>query len=287
MNKIWINGRFVDEETAKVSVFDRGFLYGDGVFETMKAYGGVVFKLDEHLDRLFRALKAVRIEPPSGKDHFKGLVKRLLKINGLESAYVRLAVTRGRGGFGIGYRDDLKAGAVLVAKDFKPYPKWMHARGIRAKVVDVRQNDRSPLCGIKSMNYLNYIVARFHAKEAGFDEAILTNTRGFVTEAATSNIFLVIRKRLVTPSLDSGILPGIARAVILEIAGRLKLKVSQRGVRPQELLKADEIFLTNSLAEVLPVTGIGSKRVGSGKPGELTRLLATSYQKQVIRETVK
>lgn len=268
----------VDAKGAKVSVFDRGFLYGDGVFETMRAYAGVVFKLDEHIDRLFGALKAVKIKPPRGKKYFKSIIQRLLKINRLKSAYVRLAVTRGEGGFGIGYKDDLRPSVVLVAKQFDGYPEWMHERGISAKIVDARQNDLSPLCGIKSMNYLNYILARFHAKESGYDEAILANTKGYITEAATSNIFFVKNGALVTPSLDSGILPGIARQVIIDIAGRLKIKVSERKVSPPELSNADEIFLTNSLAEVLPVTHIGRKKVGNGKPGKLTQLLAISYK---------
>jgi branched-chain amino acid aminotransferase len=285
-NKVWINGRVVDTKNAKVSVFDRGFLYGDGVFETMRAYAGSVFKLDEHLERLFRALKVVRIKPPYGRKYFKALIQKLLKMNSLENAYVRLAVTRGKGGFGIGYKNILSPSAVLIARQFKRYPAWMHERGINAGIVDIRQNDLSPLCGIKSMNYLKFVLARFRAKEAGCDEAILMNTKGFITEAATSNIFLVKGGGLVTPSPDSGILPGITRGVILRIAKKLRMKAAERRVAPRELSNADEIFLTNSLAGVLPVTRIGGKKVGNGKPGELTKLLAISYRSLIKRPCI-
>ncbi len=288
--KVWINGKLIDADKAKISVFDRGFLYGDGVFETMRSYAGVVFKLDRHLNRLFASLRVIKIDPPCGKTYFKEAVCKLLRTNGLKSAYIRLAVTRGEGGFGIGYprsKDDFSPNIVIVAREFRGYPEWMHKRGISAKVVRARQNEYSPLSGIKSMNYLNYILARFHAKENGCDEAILTNTKGYVTEGATSNIFLVKDDGLITPSLDSGILPGITREVIIEIARRLRLKVSERKVLPSELPKTDEIFLTNSLAEVLPVIKIGPKRVGRGVPGDITKLLRISYQKQVIREVLR
>lgn len=244
----------------------------------MRAYGGIVFKLDGHIDRLFGALKVVKIEPPQSKKYFKAVIQKLLKINRLESAYVRLAVTRGEGGFGIGYKDNFSPTAIIVAKQFDGYPEWMHERGISARIVNVRQNDLSPLCGIKSMNYLNYILARFHAKGSGSDEAILMNTKGHVTEAATSNIFFVKKGALITPSLDSGILPGITRSVVIKIAQKLHIKVVEKKVVPKDLLTADEIFLTNSLAEVLPVTKIGPKKVGNGKPGKLTKLLAIAYQ---------
>lgn len=284
--KIWINGRQADQKDAKVSVFDRGFLYGDGLFETMRSYAGVVFRLNRHLSRLFGSFSALKMAPPNNKKYFKEAVLKLLRTNGLKSAYIRIAVTRGEGGFGIGYKDDFSPTVVIVAKEFRGYPEWMHKRGISAKVVDVRQNEYSPLSGVKSMNYLNYILARFRAKEDGCDEAILMNTKGDVTEGATSNIFFVKNDALITPFLDSGILPGVTRETILEIARRLKLKVSERRVSPSELTGADEIFLTNSLAEVLPVTRIGPRRVGRGIPGDLTKLLSISYQKQVIREVL-
>lgn len=285
--KIWINSRFVEEKDARVSVFDRGFLYGDAVFETMRSYAGVVFRLDAHLGRLLSSLKVLKIKRPYDAAYLKDSIYKTLEVNRQKSAYVKLAITRGEGRFGIGYRDAFVPNIVIVAKDFEEYPDWMRKRGLSAGVVRMRQNEYSPLSGIKSANFLTYILARFHAKDDGFDEAILMNTRGGIAEAATSNIFLVKGNTVITPSLDSGILPGITRAVILKIAKKLRLGVKEKAVSYRELLCADEVFLTNSLAEVLPVTRIDSKRIGRGLPGELTKLLHISYQKQVIKEVLR
>lgn len=300
--KIWINGKFIDEKKARISVFDRGFLYGDGVFETMRSYAGVVFKLDEHLNRLFGAMKTIRIAPPYSAKYLKEVVNKSLVINGLKSAYIRLTVTRGEGRFGINYPagSEIKGGipprvrqmaerpnVVVVAKGFGEYPGWMYKKGITCRVVKARQNEHSPVSNIKSLNFLNHILARLDAKRAGADEAILANTGGFIAEAATSNIFLVKGASLITPSLESGIVPGITRDVIVLLARALRLDFRQKAVSCRELFSADEIFLTNSLVEVLPVTGIDGKKIGSGSPGEITKLLRISYQKQVIREVLR
>ncbi len=284
--RIWINGRLVGMKDARISVFDRGFLYGDGVFETMRSYAGAIFRLDDHLARLFKSFAIIKIKPPHSRSYFKDALHNVLKANCLKSAYIRLAVTRGEGRFGIGYRDRLVPNVVIVAKEFEGYPEWMHDRGISAGIVELRQNEYSPLSRIKSMNYLNYILARLCAKEGGCDEAILMNTEGRVSEAATSNIFLVKRRTIVTPSLDSGILPGVTRGVVIGIAKRLKLTVAEQRVSPSDLMNADEIFLTNSLAEILPVVRVDSRKIGDGSPGELTKLLRISYQKEVIREVL-
>lgn len=285
MSKIWINGKFFDPGKAKISVFDRGFLYGDGAFETMRSYAGVVFKLDDHLDRLFKSLKILKIKQPRSKKFLSDAICKSLKINNLLGAYIRLAVTRGEGRFGIGHTDAFVPNVIIVAKEFEGYPEWMFSKGISAGIIGV-QNEYSVISRIKTQNYLNYILARFDAKEAGFDEAILTNTKGYVTEGATSNIFLVRADKIITPSLNSGVLPGITRSVIINIAKKLKLRIKEKFVSCRELVKADEVFLTNSLAEVLPVTRIDSKTIGSGLVGPLTKLLHISYQKQVIREVL-
>jgi len=284
--RIWLNNRLVDAKDAKVPVFDRGFLYGDGLFETMRAYAGKVFSLDCHLARLFASLKVMGFRSPYSRVELAQAIHRLLKANRLDSAFVRLAMTRGEGRFGIGYKDKFRPNVVIVAKEFEGYPEWMHKRGLRAGIVRGWVNENSPLCRIKSHNFLPYIMSRYAAKAGGFDEAILTNTKGLVAEAATSNIFLVKNNRLITPSLKTGILPGVTRGVIIDIAKRLKIRVEERRVRVPEIYSADEIFLTNSLAEVLPVIAVDSKRIGSGHPGNLTKLLHISYQKRVIREVL-
>ena len=281
--KAWINGRFIDIDKAKVSIFDRGFLYGDGAFETMRGYAGIIFRLDEHLNRFFDSLKVLRIRPPYDKRYLKKALYKSLKINNIKNAYIRLSMTRGEGRFDIGHKGAFTPNVVVATKEFEEYPAWMYRDGLSAKIVKgISRNERSILSNIKSLNFLTFILARLYAKEAGFDEAILMNAKGHIAEAATSNVFLVKREKLVTPSLASGILPGITRGVIIEIAKRLKIRVMEKLVTRRELLDADEIFLTNSLAEVLPVTRVDSSKIASGRVGDLTKLFRISYQKQVI-----
>ena len=280
MIKVMLNGKFLDIKKAKISIFDRSFLYGDAVFETMRSYAGIVFKLDEHLARLMDSLKALRIKRIYKKDYLKEAVYKTLNANKLKSAYVRLVITRGEGRFGIGYKDTFTPNLVITAKNFEGYPEWIFSKGISAKITGV-QNEYSALSKIKTANYLNFILARFNAQDAGFDEAILTNTKGHITEGATSSIFLVKSDSVITPSIKSGVLPGITRSVIIGIAGKLKIPVKEKVVTRRELAEADEVFLTNSLAEVLPVTRINSKRIGTGSVGRITKLFHVSYRKQV------
>ena len=284
--KIFINGKFVNIKDAKISIFDRSFLYGDAAFETMRSYAGVVFKLDAHIARLLSTLKALKIKHSCKKNYLKDIIRKALSVNKLKSAYVRLVVTRGEGRFGIGHKDKFTPNIIVVAKDFEGYPAWMFSKGVSAKIIGVA-NEYSALSRMKTANYLNLILARFDAQSLGFDEAVLTNTIGNVTEGATSNIFLVKRGALITPSVDSGVLPGVTRAVMIDIAKKLKIPVRERAVSRNELSGADEVFLTNSLAEVLPVTRIDSKLIAGGKIGQFTKLLHISYQKQVIREVLK
>ncbi|MFA5255108.1 MAG: aminotransferase class IV [Candidatus Omnitrophota bacterium] len=285
MGKIWINGKLIDSDKARISVFDRGFMYGDGVFETMRSYAGRVFKLDRHLDRLFRSLDIIKIERKYSKKHLQDAIYKTLKVNRLSRAYVKLTVTRGEGRFGISHKDIFLPNVVITAKDFEGYPAWMSEIGLSANITGV-QNEESIISGIKTLNYLPYILARLDAKRRGFDEAILTNTKGYVTEGATSNIFIVKNKGLITPSAANGILPGITRGVIIEIAKRLKISVKEKLVTRRELFGADELFLTNSLAEILSITKVDSKPIGTGLVGDITKLLHISYQKTVIREVV-
>lgn len=284
--KVWINNRFLNLQDAKVSVFDRGFLYGDGIFETMRSYAGVVFRINEHLDRLLASLRIMGIKPPPTKKYLNDTIYKTLGVNRLKSAYIRLTITRGEGRFGLAYNDKFRSNIVIVTKEFGEYPDSMYRRGISAKVVDIRQNDYSPVSKIKSLNFLNHILARLDAKDQGCDEAILMNTKGYIAEGAASNIFLVRGKSLITPSLESGILPGITRAVVIETAKRLRLGVKEKFIPYRELLNADEVFLTNSLVEVLPVARVDSHKIGGGNVGAITKDLRISYQKQVIKEVL-
>jgi branched-chain amino acid aminotransferase len=284
--KVWVNNKFVPEGAARVSVFDRGFMYGDGVFETMRSYAGVIFKLDEHVNRLYTSLSVLGIRPPYAKERLKSIINRSLKVNGLKSAYVKVIITRGEGRFGIGYKDAFKPNIVVVSKNFDGYPGWMFDRGISAEIAGIRQNDQSVLSRVKSLNFLGYILARFEAKDMGYDEAILENASGHIAEAATSNIFLVKKGALITPSLLSGILPGIARATVIGIARKIGMPVKEKTILRKDLLNADEVFLTNSLAEILPVTKVGPRKIGKGSPGDVTKLLRICYQKEVIKSVL-
>lgn len=280
--KIWINNKIVDDRAAKVSVFDRGFLYGDGVFETMRSYSGIVFKADAHLDRLYNSLKVVKIKIPYSKSLLKSQIYKLLKINKLSDAYIRITATRGTGTVGLAKMDCKNPTVVIFVKKFTPYPARMYKNGISVKIVKVRQNENSPVSGVKSISFLNYILARFEAKEAGFDDAIMLNSKGEISECTVSNIFLVKARQLITPSLESGILPGVTRKAILGLASRVGLRAIEKKVTAKELYNADEVFLTNSLMEVMPVVKVDNRLITTGKPGVFTRLLHLEYQSRLL-----
>jgi branched-chain amino acid aminotransferase len=230
---------------------------------------------------MLRSLREVEIRCPYTKRYFKGAVYKTIRANELKDAYVRLSVTRGEGRFGISHKDRFVPNVVIVAKRFEGYARWMHDKGIGVAVVRIRTNEHSPLSRMKSANFMNYIIARYEAKSRNLDDAIMLNTAGQVAEAATSNVFLVKRKCVMTPCINSGILPGVTRGEVISIAGKTGLRVVEKKISPRELYAADEVFLTNSLAEIIPVVKIDSKRIGSGVPGPITRRLHALYKKEV------
>jgi branched-chain amino acid aminotransferase len=276
--KIFVNERIVDEEKAVISVFDRGLLYGDGVFETMRSYNGKVLAFDRHLDRLYESAEAIDIKIDKDRKYIKYIIYKLLKVNRLEDAYIRLAATRGKGRVGLDATTAKERGLVIIVKGFKPYPPRFYKKGITLYTSSIRRNEKSLLCGIKSLNYLNNILARMEAQKTGADDALLLNTEGYVAESAVSNIFMIKGKRLVTPSIDSGILPGITREIVLSLADGSDLSVSARHIRLPELKSADEIFLTNTLMEIIPVVRIDGKKIRTGRPGPLTKSLHRQYR---------
>ncbi|MFH1996455.1 MAG: branched-chain-amino-acid transaminase [Candidatus Omnitrophota bacterium] len=281
MGTVWLNGRFVDKSNAVVSVFDRGFLYGDGVFETMRSYDGAVFALSDHLRRFFTAARVVSIRVPYTKNEIKRVVYRALKKNGLKSAYVRLSLSRGPKKPGFPIDPKAKPTIVLIAEDFKPYPAKFYEEGQRCKIVAVKRAAHSILSVIKSSNYLASVLARIEATDAGFDEGILLNTDGNVCECSTSNIFICRGRSVVTPAIASGALPGVTRENLLKIMNRLRIRRSIRNIRPEELKASDEVFITNSSIEVAPVTFVDTKKIGSGRPGPITKLLHEEYKNLV------
>jgi branched-chain amino acid aminotransferase len=286
LNKIWVNGRLKDKNDAVISVFDRGFLYGDGLFETARAYAGIVFSLDGHLSRLYGSAKKLKINIPYPRNNLKAAVYRTLKANALRSAYVRITVTRGEGEPGINFSSAMMPNVVIMVREFEGYPAALYRKGIKAKFASTKQSSFSMLARVKSTSFLNYIMARQEARQAGFGEAILTDCGGYIAEAATGNIFAVKNGKLLTPPLTNPILAGITRGIILKIAKKLKIAAAEKRITVGQLLGSDEIFLTNSLAEVLPIVVIGRNRIGNGVPGPVTKLLHISYQKEVIRSVL-
>lgn len=284
---VYINGSLVPEGEAKVSVFDRGFLYGDGVFETMRSYSSHVFRLENHLSRLFRSLKTlkihIRFDPPT----LQKAVYDTLRANGLREAYVRLAISRGEGSLGPSPVGCKSPKVIIIARKFEPYPAISYEKGWRAVVVSTRQNASSPLCQIKSANYLNYILAKMEAISRGVDEGILLNAQHYVAEATASNIFLIKDGVVATPSVNDGILPGITREAILEIATSIGIKAVVGSITLDELFASQECFVTNTLMEVMPLVEIDGRRIGSGKPGSLTAKLHRAYQELVKHEVGK
>ena len=282
---VYLNGNLVPENKAKVSIFDRGFLYGDGLFETMRAYAGKIFRLERHLQRLFRSARILSLSVPGGEEKLKEAIYRTLKANNLEEAYLRLTISRGEGGTGPDVADNLRVSTVIVAESLPLYPNRWYEKGVKAVVVKVRRDETSPLSRIKSLNYLPNILARLEAKNKEAEEGLMLNSQGHLAEGTVSNIFLIRGGKLVTPSLKSGVLPGITREAILELAPGQGLKASEREIKLTELREAEEAFLTNSLREIVPLTRVDGNPLGDGKPGRITKTIAAAYSRLVERET--
>ncbi|NPV52694.1 MAG: hypothetical protein HPY71_04130 [Firmicutes bacterium] len=279
---VYLNKEFFPATQASISAFDHGFLYGDGLFETMRAYGGHIFLLDRHLGRLERSAKWLGIPLPP-LDELTGALCRLLAVNGLKDASIRLTVSRGPGPG----RPELElCGPPTVLAAVRPYAyggeeaeKSLSRR--RLIVSCIRRNDLSPLAGIKSLNYMDSLLAREEAHRTGADDAILLNTRGEIAETSTANIFFVQDQLILTPPIESGCLPGITRQVVLEIAQAMGFRALEKVMMPQDLLCSDEIFVTNSLIEVAPVQEVNGQRVHDKIPGPITRALAQAYREMV------
>jgi len=283
MQKVFLNGKFVPLKNAKVSIFDRGFLYGDGVFETMRSYNGRVFMLKEHIDRLTIALKILKIKIPYNKITLSKLVQKSVQINKAHNAYVKLLVARGVGSTGIDLAPNQKPTITIYTKRLNEvvYDK-IRKKGLQVKFACISRNENSFTSRIKNLNYLNNILARQEAREAGFDEAIFLNTKGFVAEAATSNIFMIKNGKVFTPPPTSGLLPGITRQAVIGIIKKYtKNKLYEKNVTPTILLNADELFLTNSGFEIIPVVKVGNTKIGKGKPGPFTRFIHALYKTEV------
>jgi branched-chain amino acid aminotransferase len=278
--KIYLDGKLVDQAEAVISVFDHGLLYGDGVFEGIRAYHGRVFGLGPHLDRLYNSARAIMLSIPITKEAMQQAVLETLRANGLKDAYIRLVVTRGVGDLGLDPKKCPKATIFIIADKIKLYPQEFYDNGLRVITSSIRRNIPEALdpC-IKSLNYLNNVLAKAEASRQNAPEAIMLNREGHVAECTGDNIFLVKDKTLITPPTSAGALEGITRNVAMDIArNTLKLKVREDLFTPYHVYVADEVFLTGTAAEVVPVTEVDGRTIGTGKPGETTSALMKAFK---------
>jgi len=276
--KVFIDGKYYDEWNAKVSVFDHGVLYGDGVFEGIRAYNGRVFKLTEHIDRLFYSAKAILLNLPMSHEALMRATVETCRRNKLRDGYIRLLVTRGIGTLGLNPRNCKNPSVIIIAGKIQVYPAELYAKGMDIVTVPTVRNLHSAVNpAIKSLNYLNNILAKIEANNAGVEEAVMLNYEGFVAECTADNLFIVRNGELSTPPLAAGALYGITRGTVMDLAAQLGMKVSEPNLTRYDLFNADECFLTGTGAEIMPVVKIDGRVVGSGKPGVLTRKLVENY----------
>jgi branched-chain amino acid aminotransferase len=282
--KIWVNGQFYDKDDAKISVYDHGLLYGDGVFEGIRVYRGKIFECEAHLRRLFDSARAIRLTPPLSAEQIKAAMQETVLINKFSDCYIRLVVTRGAGYLGLNPNRCPKPSIFIIADSIELYPPELYEKGmsiITSTVVRTHPNSLSPR--IKSLNYLNNILAKVEAADAGVPEAVLLNLEGNVAECTGDNIFIVREGQVQTPTTADGILEGITRQTILKLCGPLSIPCREKTLQRHDLYIADECFLTGTAAEVVPVTRIDARTIGSGAPGPVTRKLMEAFHK-LVRE---
>lgn len=280
--KIFIDGQYFDENNAKVSVFDHGLLYGDGIFEGIRAYNGRVFKLKEHIDRLFYSAKAILLTIPMTHAEVCKAVVDTCRENGLREGYIRLVVTRGVGGLGLNPNKCKRPSVIVIADKIQLYPREYYENGLTIITVPTTRNLHSALNpAIKSLNYLNNILAKIEANNGGCEEAIMLNNEGYVAECTGDNIFLIRGNEMFTPPLSAGALYGITRGVVIDLARSSGLKVSEPNLTRYDVFNAEECFLTGTGAEVVPVVKVDGRVIGDGKPGPRTRELVKKYHELV------
>ena len=278
--QVYINGQYFPKEDAKISVYDHGLLYGDGVFEGLRSYEGNVFRLREHLDRLWKSAKAICLEIPMSLDDMAAAVNETLSKNNLSDAYIRLVVTRGSGSLGLDPNRTSDPQVIIITDRIALYPEEYYRNGLEIITVSTIRNHPAALSPrIKSLNYLNNILAKIEGLQAGCVEALMLNHQGEVAECTGDNIFLVRDGKLFTPPIDAGILEGITRDVVIELAGEQGLPVHEIALTKHDVYIADECFLTGSAAEVVPVVKVDSRIIGDGKPGPVTRALTDGFHR--------
>ena len=280
---VYLNGEFILPFEAKISVFDHGFLYGDGLFETMRSYHGKIFLLDEHLERLFASARLMELALPWSSAELESILGRLIGLNGPD-LYIRLTVSRGPGPIGIDPRL-CAAPTIVVTSKVPAADERLYTEGASAVFVKTIRNLRgATLPEVKSLNFLNNILAKQEVIRAGADEGIMLNYLGQVTEGTVSNIFLVKNNKVLTPAPQAGLLVGVTRNCVLKIAGELGVDCQESILQEQDFLNADEVFYTNSGSGIVPVTKLANKQVGSGLPGQITQKLIGSYCRLTVKK---
>ena len=276
--KIFIDGKYYDERNAKISVFDHGLLYGDGVFEGIRAYNGRVFKLKEHIDRLFCSAKSILLTMPMSHAELMRAVVETCRRNKVRDGYIRLVVTRGVGTLGLNPNRCKRGSTIIIAGKIQLYPPELYGRGMEIVTVPTTRNLHNAVNpAIKSLNYLNNILAKIEANNAGCEEAVMLNAEGFVSECTGDNIFIIKESQLFTPPLSAGALYGITRRVVMEIAEESGYRVAEPNLTRHDLFNADECFLTGTGAEIVPIVKIDGRVIGDGKPGVITQKLVGQY----------
>ena len=277
--KVYVNGELFDKQDAKVSVYDHGLLYGDGVFEGIRSYGGRVFRMDEHLDRLWNSAKAIWLKIPIAKPEMAKAIDDTLAVNGIKDGYIRVVVTRGAGNLGLGPDSCDDPQIIIIADKISLYPEEYYKKGLEIITVSVTRNHPTALSPrVKSLNYLNNILAKIEGLQAGCIEAMMLNHKGEIAECTGDNIFLIRKGCILTPPTDAGILEGITREAVIGLARDRGIEVREVPLTKHDVYIADECFLTGTAAEVVPVVKVDSRTIGDGAPGPITRDLIARFQ---------
>ncbi len=277
--KVYINGKLYPKDEAKISVFDHGLLYGDGVFEGIRCYNGNIFKLSEHIDRLYDSAKAICMEIQLTRNELKDAVINTLKANNLKDSYIRLIVTRGVGKLGLNPFLCEESQVIIITDFIQLYSKELYEKGLDAIIVPTIRNHSDALNpNVKSLNYLNNILAKIECINAGATEGIMLNKDGYVAEGTGDNIFIVKDNGIITPPTTAGILIGITRNVVIELANEAGTTVKEEQLTRDDLYNADECFLTGTAAEIIPVVNLDGRKIASGRPGKVTLSLLKKYQ---------
>ena len=275
---IYINGEFYKKEDAKISVYDHGLLYGDGVFEGIRIYRNKIFRLKEHIERLFMSARAIKLSIPLDFDEMEKAVNDTVKLSKKEDGYIRLVVTRGEGSLGIDPAKCKKATVIIIVDDIQLYPAEYYKKGIKIITASSRRISPDSLDPrIKSLNYLNNIMAKIEANNSGCHEAVMLNREGYVTECTADNIFIVRHDTLLTPLGSKGALNGITKNAVIQIAQKKGINTQEAEITQYDLYNGDECFLTGTGAELIPVVEIDGRVIGNGKPGKITKKLMTGF----------